>query len=231
MEEIFLIPEEERFVSESEVFVTPPEEYEDFFTTLVGEYRIQNNSASGWLIYIGVDGPPDFEAEPAAFVTSLPAQIDYALGDYDLYVVPRKRDSYGCVSQNQYPNILKLTLSGPIKDDIAEPQDVFVYPRHDAKMRVLAQYPTFEVEEDPADKLGVWVDLDPEIDPPTSLTTITNNHPGVDFGEFLPGTYTVRIAFKRSSDSRLSPIVERTLVMPEIPGEPDAVYIGHILDD
>lgn len=76
-----------RFI-ENERFVIPPKVgYEDFVpdppstltltTVQMGRYRIQNNSAAGYLVYIGVDEMPDLEGDDYTFQTTLPITIPH----------------------------------------------------------------------------------------------------------------------------------------------------------
>ncbi len=214
------ILEDEIFQSEIPQF-TPVEEFTNFSTGLGGETR--TSDVGSYLVFVGEDALPDLTSDPYASGFALPLQISYPLGaTVDLKVIIREVDSYGCVSQNQWPYEIKLTPTGVIRSDIAEPLEVFVYARHDSKIRVLAQYPTLDIEPDPADKIVVWVDT-PNTDPPTYSDDITYNHIKIDFGSFLPGTHNVEVGFYRSIDARYSPSVLRSLEIPELPEEPEIV--------
>ncbi len=196
----------------------------------IGKFRIQNLSIQGYVMYVGVGTLPDLNAAPSAFGTTLPLQLDYALpisGTTILYVVPRLRDSYGLESQNQNPTILTLTASGAVGNDIPVPLNIMVLPRQAGAIRILASYPTFVSDEDPADMIRVWVGLtlpDPNIDTPAYIGTVNSPDIVVEFGAYAPGTYFVVVGLFRSFDSKLSPTVTATVVIPEVPEEPEGVF-------
>jgi hypothetical protein len=206
----------------------------DFNLGETGEYRIQNSSAEGYLIYVGANGPPDFDAAPALFSATLPANLAWPLpgsGIQNLYVVPRFRDSYGCISQNSHPTIIVLSPSGEVYLPIPPPQNVVTAPQANGNLSVFCQYPTLTLEAHPANIVQVWVGTSLPIDttvPATYQTAINGTNINAVFGAYAPGTYYLAVAFYRSIDGAQSSVVLDSVVMPAVPADPEAVFTENV---
>lgn len=195
----------------------------NYETEQSGEYRIQNSAAAGYLIYIGVNAMPDFTQPAASFSASLPITIAWPLpgsGIQSLYIVPRYRDSYGCISQNSHPWIIKIDPSGKLLGPLPTPESVYAAPKSNGNIMVTGQYPTQDLEDDPADKVRIWVSTG-TIDI-TATHTYQDNRTGspwaIAYGSYAPGTYNVAVAYYRTLDGAMSTPVYTTVTFPEIPG-------------
>lgn len=199
-----------------------------------GQYRIQNTSAEGFLLYVGVNGPPDFDQPAASFSSTLPLTLNWPLpgtGIVTLHVVARYRDSWGCISQNRHATLIKLSPSGQVLLPLPTPLQVVAYPRPSTSIGMRASYPTRTFEPDPADKLKVWVSASgpPDINVgATNTTNITNDNIVTEFGTYSPGTYYVAVAFYRTVDQALSAAVYTTVEFPPLPGNPEAVFTDNV---
>lgn len=209
----------------------------DLQSTYVAEqtsdYRIQNNSAVGYLLYVGVNGPPDFNKEAAYFSPTLPINLSWPLPDATtqvLYVVPRYRDSFGCISQNSNPKIITLTPTGRLKVALPTPESVGAYPRANGNILVMGQYPSFSIDEDAADKVTIWVSAS-EIDLNSAYTSrqnLTGSPWSILYGSYSPGTYNVAVRYYRSTDGAQSPVVMTTVTFPTIPDMLTPVFTENI---
>lgn len=198
-----------------------------YTTDQIGKFRIQNAAAAGYLVYIGVDQMPNLAGNYDQFSTTLPISFGYALpgsGIEVLYVVVRYRNTFGLISQNVKPWILTLTPDGVVFNDLPAPQQVAVYPRQNGVLRILGRYPTFTVDNPPADQLKVWIATSPpnvETDPETATLNIISEQFMYDLGVFTPDTYYVVCGLYRKSDERLSPTVSKQVVILEEPAAPE----------
>lgn len=206
----------------------------EYVTDQSGEYRIQNNSAAGYLLFIGVNGPPNFDLPAYSFSPTVPLNVAWPLpgsGIQNLFIVPRLRDTWGCVSQNSHPWIIRLSPTGELLAPLPLPESVRAYPRPNGNINVIGQYPTFAFDRDPADKVRVWVDT---VSPPSTAGTathegnVTGSPWSVSFGSYGPGTYYVAVAYYRTADGALSSFVYDTVVFPELPDSPQAVFTENI---
>ena len=200
----------------------------EYITEQNGEYRIQKNAVVGWLVYIGVNSPPDFSQSAYAFSAALPVTVAYPLpvsGIVTLQVAVRYRNSYGCISQNSRPRIFRLTPTGQMLADLPMPQGVVVVTRTNGNIRVFGQLPSFEIDTDSADKVRVWVSTSEVslMDAYTHQGNRVGSPWEVSFGTYSPGTYNVAVAYYRTSDGVTSPPYYTTITFPEIPGSVSAV--------
>lgn len=216
--------------SQQEVYAVPPTEY---ITEQTGEYRIQNNAAVGYLVYIGVNGPPDFNQPASSFSASLPIVIAWPLpgsGIQSLYIVPRYRDTYGCISQNTHPWVIRLSPSGEVLAPLPAPQSIAAYPRGSGAINVIGQYPSYQIDSNVADKIRVWVSTG--VPDPTTVATHEGSFTGtpwsVGFGSYGPGTYNLVVAYYRTVDGSLSPLVSTTVTFPDLPSAPTPVFTENI---
>lgn len=191
-----------------------------------GISRIQNNAVAGYLAYVGVDALPDLAGTPDAFSATLPISIPQALpgsGTDVINVVLRHRDSYGCVSQNQYPYTIVLNTVGTLMNDVLAPEDVAAFVLMGGYLRLRARYPRIFVDENPADKLKIWAGVtmpDPDIDTPVAIVDVTKELTVTEFGTFTPDTYIVLAGLFRTADSFLSEVVQLEVIIPDAPDEP-----------
>lgn len=213
-----------------EVFAEPPVSYT---TDQTGQYRIQNNSAAGYLIWIGINGMPDLTKAPDAFSASLPITISQPLpgsGIQSLYVVPRYRDSYGCVSQNSHPWIIYLSPSGEVFAPLPTPQSIAAYPRANGNINIIGQYPSYVIDSHVAGKVRVWVSTgtpDPTTAPTFEGGALTQSW-SIGFGNYSPGTYNLVMCYYRTSDGAISPLVSATVIFPDLPTAPTPLFTENI---
>lgn len=199
-----------------------------------GQYRIQNNDAEGFLLYVGVNALPNFDQPANAFSVTLPLTLAWPLPGSEivtLNVVARYRDSYGLISKNSYPTVIRLSPSGEVLLTIPIPVSVYAFPRANGNIKVMASYPTRGFERDPADKMKIWVATSgvPNVNVGADyVQSITNDIVVAEFGTYTPGTYNIAVAFFRTVDSALSTPVYMTVTFPELPGPLEAVLTDNI---
>lgn len=161
--------------------------------------RIQNLSAIGYLVYIGVNAPPDLSAPPYSVQTGLPITLPYTPGSNTLYVVVRSRNSYGLISNNQQPTIIPtptlppLTMTATVSDTALLVKITYVQ----------------------ADRVKVWVKATPPdigVDTPAYDQLASQ---AFSFGTFTPGTYFVVVGL--FSGSSLSSTLMTTVTFPTLP--------------
>lgn len=202
---------------------------EDYSTERSGDYRIQNLSAAAYLVYVGVNTHPDFDAAPYYTTTTLPLAVSYprpGSGLSELHIAMRQRNSYGLISKNQYCTIVTLSHTGIVDNVLLAPTNVGVFSRPAGAVRVLASYLPFLTDDPKADKLRVWIGVtppNPAIDTPTYVADVTDSTVAAEFGAYSPGTYYVATALYRTADSSQSAAVTGTVEIPALPDEPIAV--------
>lgn len=210
--------------------------YNEVADTLeAGQYRTQRSDQAGYIAYVGVDAYPEIGelVTPDAFSATLPFSIGYALpiSDETLYVVVRYRDSYGCVSQNQRPYIINLTPGGVDLHDLAAPANVKAFATANNGWRVLATYPTYELDTDPATHWKVWINdsVEPIVsDPVANTTAVSGASISIPFGSgYAAGDYYIAVALFRDDDSAYSPLVVVEVTMPENPDDLRPVLSGY----
>lgn len=212
---------------------SPPDAPTEFTTSQVGQYRIQNLSAVGYLVYVGIGIQPDFTADPFASSPTLPIIAPYPIPQQNqsLYIVPRFCDSYGCISQNCRSFVLTLGQGVSTFGPIPAPQETSS-SSWSGGLLVTTQYPSYNIDAHPADTLYVWVSTSA---PNTNLTPtfsapITNSPITAIFGTYPAGTYNVAVAFFRSSDSMLSPIVQLVVVVSPVLSALQAVFTDSVIN-
>jgi hypothetical protein len=202
-----------------------------------GQYRIQNLSAQGYLLYVGVNAMPDFTQPASQFSATLPLALNWPLPgsqNVTLSVVPRLQDSWGCISQNSNPWTIVLTPTGLLNPPIAAPQNCFAGANPDASVSVGGQYPGFSTDTDPANMVYVWVSTSgppSAIGPPSFMATLTQPLWSIQFGNYSPNTTVyIAVGLYRSSDGALSGIVQLEVSFPPLPTGPQAVFSSYVVD-
>jgi len=206
----------------------------EYQTAQVGQYRIQNNSAAGYLVYIGVNCIPDFTQPAQGFSASLPVNVAWPLpgsGLQSLYVVPRYRDTYGCISQNSYPWVIVLSPTGQIRNPVQAPINISGVALSSSAMLIAGEYPSLSLDQFPADTIRVWVSTTNPPDTsgvPTFQGTVLNTPFTITGGSFVPGTYYAAVSLYRTVDGVVSGPVVVTVVFPVIPNGPQAVFTADV---
>lgn len=180
-----------------------------YTTKQFGKSRIQNLSAVGYLVYIGVNQYPDLSLPPHTIQSTLPIVINYPTNGNTLYVVVRYRNSFGLISNNIVPTI--ITPSGGSSPPIG-PTNIVIYAQPDSSILI-----NFNSPGSDADKVKVWVGVTlPNIgvDTPAYFDAIDDV---VNFGTYSPGTYYVVIGLFRTTDAQLSPTVTKTITFDALP--------------
>jgi hypothetical protein len=198
-----------------------------------GQYRTQNNNAEGYLLWVGVDAMPDYSQAADAFSATIPLVLAWplpAVVNEVLYIVPRYRDTWGCISQNLHPWIIELSPTGQVLAPIPAPTNVSAQPRTNGNIAVFFAYPTLTLERNPANMVRVWVDTVPPDtnDPPTYQQNVQTTPMVVAFGTYTPGLWYVSVALYRSLDSTTSPVVTTTVTFPDLPDALEPVYTDNV---
>lgn len=205
----------------------------EYTTEQHGYYRIQNINARGYLLYVGINGFPDLTKPEQGFSATLPLSLNWPLPGSEnqtLFVVPRYRDSYGCVSQNSYPKVIVLSPSGEVFPPLPTPQSLFATPKSNMNLSVMGLYPEYDISEHPGDRVRIWVGTSP---PDTSLPhtyqgPLSGPSFAIDFGSYSVGLYYLVVAFYRTADSALSGFATTTVTVPPIPNDPEAVFTENV---
>jgi hypothetical protein len=197
----------------------------------VGRCRVAND-VGGYVLYVGIDAEPDLTAPPQAYGVSLPISFPVSTpptGTRAFHLLVRLRDSYGLESGNQRSRIVTIDSSGNlVLPDFGPPADLIVSATEGPSIRVRATYPTFSLDEEPADRWRVWVK--------STVPDPVTDSPDVDFdvsfhfvkdlpGPYATGTWHVLVGLKRSTDGR-ELYLSDTVVIPVAPATPEGVYDG-----
>lgn len=196
-----------------------------------GGYRVRNDIA-GYVVYAKEGGPPDFTLPPQFYSASLP--IIYALtpppsGTRTYYVVVRRRNEYGIESQNQYPTPYTIDSFGNlVLPPLVAPSNLVVRVRANGKVRVIARYGGYEVDEYKADQWRVWITTTPPnvLTDPAAASVGASDTLIVDVGPYTPGDYIATVALYRLADNSTSPPVAATFVIDDGPDKPEPVLGG-----
>jgi hypothetical protein len=199
----------------------------------VGAYRVQNQ-IEGWLLYLGLNGPPDLTQPPAAFSASLPFSVNLTpppIGTlWTYYAVVRRQDLYGLQSQNQF-TISTITIDstgGLYEPPIPAPQNLVLYPRAGGNIIVQCVYPTANTDQFPATSWLIWIDVvvPNPLNPPSYSVAVSGRILNTTIGPFAPGTYFVMVGLVRASDGALSSTIYSQVTIPQNPTEVTAVASG-----
>lgn len=176
----------------------------------------------GYNIYVGVDTLPDLTADPV-FTATLPYQIATtppASGTKTYNVLVRAMSQYGLESQNQYAYSFTIDSIGDlVLPAIASPNPFAAYIAPGTKIRLLAGYPGYGIDQYPATHWRVWIKSavpDVDVDTPTASSLITS--PIMTPYLSVPlaaGTWHVALCLYRSTDARLSGPARATLVIAD----------------
>lgn len=198
-----------------------------------GRYRIQNNAAAGYTVYVGEDALPDLNLAPTAFSTTLPVNVAITppgVGTKTLYVVARKRNSYGLESGNQYPEVFKIdTVGNLVRNTPPTPSGVEAVSIGFDKIRVLAAYPSLTLEADPATKWRLWIGSTPPnvgVDPVTLEADVAGDTIMFDASTYAAGTWHIALLLFRAVDSMSGIPATTTCVIAAAPTEPTPVHSG-----
>jgi hypothetical protein len=201
----------------------------------LGISRVGNLGIQGYTVRIGRNAPPDFNAPPDGFGTTLPISVPAApplSGTDTLYVVVRNRNQYGLESQNQQAILLQLSSTNVMTlPPVAAPTNVTFTQRPAGKVQVTAQYTQYE-EVNAADIWQLWVSAVPIV--PGSAPSVNMPVTGFNFNQLLTGftagvTYYLGLGLFRSADAAQSPMATATFTYLAAPLPPLPVAGAGIL--
>lgn len=199
----------------------------------INSFRVQNLSMEGYEVFVGSGALPDLTQPPAAFSPNLPISIAATppvSGLLTYYILVRFRDSYGLESQNQHYSTVTIDSSGNIYEPpISNPQTLQLIALPEYKIKVLATYPGYGVDEFPATHWRVYCNTVPPVpgvDPETAVVLVTGKTLTVTLGSFAPGTYYVNVLLYRSTDNTVSSSLTGSITLTVAPDEVIAVRSG-----
>lgn len=191
----------------------------------VGGYRTQN-AILGYNVYVGVNGLPDLTQPPTTWSATLPVSVPITppvSGTETLYVLVQTQDNYGLVSANQYYTIFIIDSTGGfVLSIIAPPQTLQLFQQEGQMIRLLAEYPTANLDTAPATSWKIWAALtlpNPMVDIPVSVVAVSGVNLITAIGPFSPGTYYVMVGLYRIADNSLSTTIYSTVVVSGLPSE------------
>jgi len=121
-----------------------------------GRGRASKNATEGYVAWVATGGMPDLGAEPSAFSATLPMSFGITppiSGVIELWVILRRQNKYGLRSQNSQPFKVLINSSGDRElGHITAPQILNVITIEGDKFRVLAYYPGYYTDANPADQ-------------------------------------------------------------------------------
>jgi len=198
-----------------------------------GKSRIANDSVAGWVVYVGSNSMPNFNGSYSGFSTSLPVSVPITppvSGTKKLFVVVRKRNKYGLISQNSHPEIITINSSGSeVMVSLTAPENLGVHVTPDGKLKIGAAYPQVYQDKNPATAWRFWVGSSAPNVSNSPDVSVSVNGPGmiVTLGPYSPGTYHIAVALYRSGDVSQSPESRTTVVIPDAPNSPSFVPHGY----
>jgi len=92
-----------------------PPPWQQYQVALGGAYRVADTDLKGFLLYVGSDGSPDFDADPAEVSATQPfthTPTPPGSGSTKFHLVRRERDKYGLISQNTHEHIIEIDSNG-----------------------------------------------------------------------------------------------------------------------
>lgn len=191
-----------------------------------GRSYVQQNGIEGYCVFVGRNAMPDFDAEPAGFSATFPASlsIEIPTEPMDLYVVVRKRNSYGIYSQNQHATILRVDATGNLMySDITLPVNLVILPSPNEYFKILAMYEGFDFDFDLADEWRVYFSEgsppDPSVDAPVFSGTISSQYLNAKVGPYPTGntTYHAAVTLYRTVDGFETAAVTASLTVDDPP--------------
>lgn len=186
----------------------------------IGLNRIANDSIAGYIAFVGVGALPDLSGPETAFSSTLPFTLAHALpgtGSQELFIVLRKRNAYGLVSQNQKATQIKLISSGSMLDDIPTPTGSRLALQSGNIINVLSSYSSYLSDQNPADQWAIWFSNTdfPNTSQPPILVPVRGQYLIYQAGTSLgSGTWYFTLALYRSEDGAYSPQVNLSGLLP-----------------
>lgn len=205
-----------------------------FAAAFRGYGPIANAAKIGYAVWVGEDALPDLDGPETAFSATVPFNIPVTppvSGTKSLYVVVRKRNQHGLVSQNQQPVLIQVDSTGTlVRNPIPAPIEVHAVAFEAGHFRILAKYPTVDMDTNPADKWRIWIGTtmpDPDVDPPSKVVDVDGDTLVTTLASTYPaGDYIVLVALYRTVDTTRSVAVESDVTMPDVPDTPVPVLSG-----
>lgn len=143
-----------------------------------GGSRVANDALDRFELYIGVDGPPDFDADPAETFTSLPHETAPFANGFEFQVVVRKRNIYTLISRNIQAFIFSTDGVGDLEATRpAEPENTLIAPALAGAVNVTSTYFYLKDGINQASQFLVYltdtgVDPDPGVDSPVVVDMV-----------------------------------------------------------
>lgn len=197
-----------------------------------GRGRVANTAVEGYVVYVGYGQMPDFMAAPAGFATALPVPVTITpplAGTVTLWVVTRRRNTYGVESQNTQPTFITIDTAGnEAYGPLSAPSISGVIAVEDESFVVQMAYPGFATDTDPADTwrlyVGAGVAPVPGVDVPVNTGTVTAGIANCKVGPYPTGgiTYYFAVTVYRTVDGVTSAAGTFQFVLPADPAEPQA---------
>lgn len=176
-----------------------------------GGFRTQNAALVGFCVWVGSGELPDLTTPPTAFSQTLPlteALTPPGSGTLTYYAVVRQRDSYGLVSQNQYPTTITINSAGTlILPPMTPPVLVFISQITALGLLVVTSYPGLVSDPVPGNYWRVWagtVPPDPAVDAPVVTSAITRLNAILPVPAQVAGPCYVAVGIYRSQDQTIS---------------------------
>lgn len=197
----------------------------------VGECGIHNDLAVGYNVYVGVNTLPDLSV-PTLFTNTLPASIPYAspgMGSDTYQVLIREVDSFGLESRNQKSLTVKVDSAGTqLLTPITPPTNLTLYEQKGGGVRILATYPGYGRDTEPATLWKVWAGISPPstVDAPVITAKVSSISFATTLGSYTPGIVHFLVALYRARDDSLSATLTGTITISQAPEEVEAVPSG-----
>ncbi len=151
----------------------------------------------------------------------------------EVYVVVRKRDKYGLVSQNQRSTKFILTPEGILLAEVSPLRGFRTILKSGGQGFAQATYPGWNVDKHPADKWAIWTRLNDIPDTSQAPDKFLKAGPTLYSSIGPPlngGNYFVSVALYRSLDASWSDVLTLPLNVPMPPECPTPLPNGYQLD-
>ena len=201
-----------------------------------GRSRSEDTTLEGIVIYVGVDAPPDFTAEPDAFGTALPIAFSVPVplsGTYTLHIVTRNRSRFGLESLNQQVQLITIDTNGDeVLVPMTPPTDAEVVTDVDDYFIVFANYAAYNTDPDPATAWRVYIKEGSAPVPGVDSPVLTSSNIGAvlqaRIGPYPTGgtTYYFAVTLYRAADGAETTAATSSLTLDADPSTPASVPGG-----
>jgi len=207
----------------------------DMTAGTAGRYRIANDAVEGYVVWVGHGALPDLTDDPDGFAAALPIDVTVTppgSGTLDLFVITRRRNKYGLVSQNQQAKVITIDSSGDeALGDLSAPEIIDVTTGADDAFHLWFRYPGLAADPNPADTYRVYVKKGaaptPGVDTPAATGAATATG-AVVVGPYADGgaTYHFAVTVYRTADTAESTADTTTLELDADPDTPTPLAGG-----